>query len=278
MNDENNLSKIIIRKETEADFHETELMTMRAFWNIHRPGCSEHYLVHILRKSSDYLPEYSRVAELNGKIVGAIFYSKARVVEGEGQSAKVHEIITFGPLAVEPTLQNSGVGSLLLKETFEIVRKTGYPGIIIFGEPKYYPKVGFIQCSKFGIKDPQGNCFDAMMAYPLDEKKWSEVHGIFYESSDFEACEDENAIAEYEKDFPPYPKVKLADGFVQIFGGRIGRIKEVSGNEFTVAFWELEIKAKLTDNFTSEKPVTGDVVIFNWKRNGLSEITEVRKN
>ena len=35
---------IIIRKETQADYKQTEHMTMRAFWNIHGPGCNEHLL------------------------------------------------------------------------------------------------------------------------------------------------------------------------------------------------------------------------------------------
>ena len=69
---------IIIRKETKEDFYNTELMTMRAFWNIHGPGCNEHLMVNKLRSAEEYLPELSRVAELDGKIVGAIFYSKVK--------------------------------------------------------------------------------------------------------------------------------------------------------------------------------------------------------
>ena len=96
--------ELIIRKETPADYYDTEHMVMRAFWNIHDPGCNEHLLVHKLRTAEEYLPELSRVAELDGQIVGAIFYSKAKIVDGEN----VHEILTFGPLAVEPTCCNLG--------------------------------------------------------------------------------------------------------------------------------------------------------------------------
>ena len=93
------LNNIILRKETKEDYYNTEHMTMRAFWNLHGPGCNEHLLVHKLRESEDYIPELSRVAELDGKIVGAIFYSKAIVKDGDIE----HEVLTFGPLAVEPT-------------------------------------------------------------------------------------------------------------------------------------------------------------------------------
>ncbi len=46
------LKNIIIRKETQEEYYTTEFMTMRAFWNIHGPGCNEHLLVNgeILRR------------------------------------------------------------------------------------------------------------------------------------------------------------------------------------------------------------------------------------
>ena len=109
------MNKIIIRKETIEDYHKTEQMVMRAFWNIHVPGCNEHLLVHKLRESKDYLPKLSRVAELDGEIVGVIMYSKAKVVDGETE----HEVLTFGPLCVEPTLHNLHIGSQLLEETIQ---------------------------------------------------------------------------------------------------------------------------------------------------------------
>ena len=93
------MKNLIIRRETRKDYHNTELMTMRAFWNIHGPGCNEHLMVHKLRGADEYLPELSRIAELDGRIVGAIFYSEAKVVDGD----KVSKVLTFGPLSVEPT-------------------------------------------------------------------------------------------------------------------------------------------------------------------------------
>ena len=98
------MNNIIIRKETKDDYFNAEHMVLRANWNIHGPGCNEHYLVHLLRGADEYLPELSRVAEADGKIVGAIYYSKAKVVDGD----KEHEVLTFGPLAVEPTCFSMG--------------------------------------------------------------------------------------------------------------------------------------------------------------------------
>ena len=139
--------------ENKEDYKKTEYMVMRSFWNIHGPGCNEHLLVHKLREARCFLPELSRVAECDGKIVGVIMYSVAKVVDGDN----VHEVLTFGPLCVEPTLFNCGIGSMLLEATLPLARAAGYAGVVIFGEPEYYPKHGFVTCDKFGITTGDGS-------------------------------------------------------------------------------------------------------------------------
>lgn len=64
------LEKIEIRKEQKSDYRETEEMVREAFWNHYSPGCVEHYLVHVLRDSSVFLPELDLVAIADGRIVG----------------------------------------------------------------------------------------------------------------------------------------------------------------------------------------------------------------
>ena len=74
---------LIIRPERPEDHHQTEHITQKAFWNLHNPGCSEHLLVRKLRADPAYIPELSRVAELDGAIVGTIMYTRSKVVDGE---------------------------------------------------------------------------------------------------------------------------------------------------------------------------------------------------
>lgn len=266
------MKNIIIRKETEKDFYDTELMTMRAFWNIHGPGCNEHLLVHKMRNVKEYLPELSRVAEWNGKIVGAIFYSKAKVVDGD----KEYEVLTFGPLAVEPTCFSMGIGAKLLEETLGLAKEAGYKGIVICGEPAYYPKHGFTTCDHFGIIHPEGGNFDAFMAYPLNDG-FDEIHGYFYESPVFEACEDEKEICEFTKEFPYYKPLTLSCQWLH--KEKLGRISEVRKNTFIIRFWEQEIPAKLKGTFYEEDveklPVVGDYVTFWYNRDGDSVILSV---
>lgn len=264
------MNKIIIREERVEDYKETELMTMRANWNIHGPGCNEHLLVHKLRTSKDYLPELSRVAELDGKIVGVIMYSKAWVVDVD----KRHEIVTFGPLAVEPTVHSMGVGRLLLKETLELAKKAGYPGVCILGEPKYYPKHGFVTCDKFGITDGNGNNYDALMGYELNG--FNGIKGKLVEAEIFEQCEDEEEIAEFTKQFPYYKPLKLKCQWIH--EEKLGRICNVQKDNYTVQFWEKQIPAKLKGKFYKEGqkfPVVGDYVTFEYNPDGDSRILEL---
>lgn len=193
--------EVEIRKECSEDWYQTEKMTQNAFWNKHQQGCDEHYLVHKLRQSPDYLPELSRIAVKDGEVIGAILYSKSRVVDGE----KTYEIATFGPLCVSPKWQGCGVGEMLLKETMPLVAKAGYPGIVIFGEPDYYPRLGFQTCDKFGITTAAGKNFDAFMGIELIPGAMQEIHGKFYESEVFEKLAPAK-VEEHNRKFPPKEK------------------------------------------------------------------------
>lgn len=270
------MNNLIIRQETAADFKSVELLTMRAFWNIHEPGCNEHLLVRKIRQSQDYLPRISRVAELNGKVLGAIYYTKAKVVNDKTE----HEVITFGPLAVEPTLQNSGIGKALLEYTINLAKDAGYTGIIITGEPAYYPRLGFLTCDKFGITDAFGNNYDALMCLPLNKEKFSLIHGKFIESPIFTECDYNEELKQLEDEYPKYRKVKIKDGFLMILDKRLGVIEAVDGDIYYVKFWELTIPAKLSRDLknNSIRPEVGDDVLFLWKKNDISEITSVCKN
>lgn len=196
--------EIEIRMETTEDWHNVELMTQHAFWNKHHLGCDEHYLVHKLRQDKDYLPEISRIAVKDGDVIGCIMYSKARVVDGEN----THDIITFGPLCIEPKWQGSGVGELLLRETMKIAASIGYKGIVIFGEPDYYPRIGFKTCDNFNITTADGKNFDAFMGFELGKDSMKDIKGKFYESEAFNNLPKEE-VEEYNKNFPQLAKLRF---------------------------------------------------------------------
>lgn len=194
---------IEIRKELPQDYYETEAMTRRSFYNVYGPGCDEHLLVHKLRTHRDYLPELSRVALVDGKIAGTIMYFKC-VIHGEQEDVTV---ASFGPLCVDHKYKNCGIGGKLLEATIPLVKAAGFPGIVIFGEPYYYPKFGFQRGREFGITDMNGNTSDPFMGLELVEGGLHIPGGKFEESSVVAECTAE-ALAEFDKRFPAYKKIK----------------------------------------------------------------------
>ncbi|MCD2346716.1 GNAT family N-acetyltransferase [Clostridium guangxiense] len=200
LNDE----EIEVRMETTEDWYNVELMVQHAFWNKHHLGCDEHYLVHKLRQDKDYLPELSRIAVKDGEVIGCIMYSKAQVADG----TDIHKIITFGPLCVAPKWQGCGVGELLLRKTMKLAVNKGYKGIVIFGEPDYYPRIGFKTCDNFNITTADGKNFDAFMGFELAKGSMKHIKGKFFESQVFDNL-SEKEVEHYNKKFPQLQKLRF---------------------------------------------------------------------
>ena len=200
-----NQTPIVICDETPEDWDATELMTQHAFWNLHWPGCNEHLLVSNLRKSKEYIPELSKIAKIGNEVVGAILYSTAYVISPDG---KKYEVLTFGPLCVEPKYQSLGIGGKLLLATMEDARKAGYPAIIIFGEPYYYPRFGFKTCDHFGITAEDGTNADPFMGIELQPDALAPVTGKFYEADVF-GDRPQEEVDEYDNKFPTLQKYRL---------------------------------------------------------------------
>lgn len=182
---------IEIRKETQADYFETEAVVRRAFYNRHRPGCNEHLLVHKMRTHKDYLQEYSRVAVEDGHIIGLIMYAKSWII----YEGKAIEVVTFGPLCVDHKVKNKGIGKMLLEETIPLVKKGGYPAIVMFGEPYYYPKRGFKWGGDYGLTDLNGNAWDTFLAMELIPGSLNLPGGKFKESGVYEDLPDDELLA-----------------------------------------------------------------------------------
>jgi len=139
---------ITIRKEEPRDFRKVEELTRKAFWNLHSPGCDEHYLVHVMRSHEDFIAELDLVMESDGAVIGNIMYTRAKLVSDTGREKR---ILTFGPVSVAPEFQRKGLGKKLIEHSFNIARKLGHEMIVIFGNPANYMGLGFKSCRKFNI-------------------------------------------------------------------------------------------------------------------------------
>lgn len=188
---------ITIRPENESDYQAVENLTREAFWDLYQPGCVEHLFAHKLRKVQAFLAELDYVAERDHQIVGNIMYSKAKISDENGNE---HEVITFGPLSVLPSHQKEGVGSALIHHTKKLAAEMGYKAIVIFGNPAYYHRFGFVNAAKFGITTGDGENFEAFMALELYEGALEGIAGKFHEDLVFQI--DPVELAAFEAKFP----------------------------------------------------------------------------
>jgi predicted N-acetyltransferase YhbS len=195
---------ILIRLEEEKDYRNVEYMMREAFWNVYKPGCDEHLIVHNIRKVPAFVKELSFVTCDNDKITGSIIYSKAKVKNG----SKEFEVLCMGPLGVLPSYQRHGIGSLLMNHSIERARQLKYRGIIIYGNPEYYHRFGFVNAREYGIQTSSGENFEAFMALELYADALNVISGKFYEDEVFQVRKDE--LEMFEKEFP-YKEKRVTD-------------------------------------------------------------------
>ncbi len=195
----------LISATKQVQYFATENLTREAFWNVYKPGCDEHLILHQLRKSRAYIPELDLVALLKDEIIGHIISTKARVVD-PGQ--KESEVLCVGPFSVSAKYRKRGVGSELMQHSIAKSRQLGYRGMILFGDPGYYQRFGFSNAMEFGITTKKGQNFEAFMAMELQKNGLRDIKGKFFEDEAF-TVNNEHLLA-FEKKFPHKEK-KVTD-------------------------------------------------------------------
>jgi putative acetyltransferase len=188
---------LIIRNEKKEDYRNVEQLIREAFWNLYAPGCNEHFILHNLRNSNDFITELDFVAERERQIVGQIAYSRGVIKCKQGEGKKV---ISFGPVSVLPAFQRRGIGSALIIHTINLARDMGYPAICIYGDPRYYSRFGFRCAEKYEIKTADDKFAVALQVLELKQGVLNNMSGKFIESVAFAV--DETEFAQYDATFP----------------------------------------------------------------------------
>ncbi len=199
---------IIIRNTNEKDYKITVNLTREAFWDIYKPGCDEHLVLHKMRKVPAFVNELDFIALTDEKVIGNIVYTIAKVVNDKEEFT----VLCMGPLAVLPEYQNKGVGGMLLKHSIEKAKEMGFKAVIIYGNPDYYHRFGFVDSKEFNIQTSTGDNFDAFMTLELYNGALKGVFGKFYEDNVFQTDKEETEL--FEKEFP-YKEKHVTD--TQIF-------------------------------------------------------------
>lgn len=199
------IADIALRPEKPADHRAVEHLTREAFWNVYKPGCDEHYLLHLLRGSSGYLPDLHLLAVKGADIVGNIVYSRAYVVDKRGDRTPV---LCMGPIGVLRAFQRQGIGSLLIRRSLDLAREKGERAVILFGDPAFYHRFGFRNAKAYQITTADGQNLDPFMALPLYEGALDGVQGCFMEDKAFHSI-DPDALKRFDAGFPLKVELKL---------------------------------------------------------------------
>ena len=197
----------MIRLETPNDYRKVENLTREAFWNVYRPGCMEHYVLHCYRDREDFVPELDFVMEKDGEIIGHVMYVRAKIQADDGREIP---IMTFGPISIAPEYKRKGYGKALLDYSMEKAKKMGVGALCMEGNIDFYGKSGFVVASTKGIHyyaEPREEEVPYFLLKELKEGFLDGMTGVYHTPEGYFV--DEKAVEKFDADFPSKEKLKL---------------------------------------------------------------------
>ncbi len=224
-----------IRLEETKDYREVENLTREAFWNVYRPGCTEHYVLNQYRTNPDFIPELDFVMEDSDKIIGHVMFSKAEIMLDDGMP---YPSWTFGPISIHPDYKRKGYGLKLLQYALEAAKEMGIGLLQMEGNIEFYKHAGFDLASKMKIhyhaepmeqREQSDACIDSaesrqrstegqpresevpfFLAQELIPGYWGNREGTYCPPKGyFVADENPEAFEAYEATFPQKEKLRL---------------------------------------------------------------------
>ena len=201
---------IVICRETEKDYRTVENLVRESFWNVYRPGCYEHYVLHCLRNDPAFVPELDLVMEKDGIIIGQNMFMRAVIRADDDRDIP---IMTMGPICIAPELKRQGYGKCLLDASLERAASLGCGALCFEGNILFYGKSGFRYASEYGIRyhdlpaDADASFF---LCRELIPGYLNGITGVYGPPEGYFAAEkDPEAFESFDAQFPPKEKLKL---------------------------------------------------------------------
>ena len=202
-----NKNDIIIRLEKPEERRQVENLIRESFWNVYRPGCSEHYVIHVLRNDPAFVGELNFVMEQGGRIIGQNMFMKT-VIEADGGGTV--PVLTMGPICITPELKRRGYGKTLLDYSLQKATELGFGAVLFEGNIGFYGKSGFDYASKFGIRYhdlPEDADASFFLCKELKPGYLDGVTGVYQTPRGYYV--DASEVEKFDADFPPKVKLKL---------------------------------------------------------------------
>lgn len=202
-----NKNDYIIRLENKNEHREVENLVRESFWNVYRPGCTEHYVLHQLRNDPAFVPELDFVMEKDGKLIGQNMFMRASITADDGRNIP---IMTMGPICISPEFKRKGYGKKLLDYSLEKAAELGAGALCFEGNIDFYGKSGFTYAREFGIRYhglPEDADDSFFLCKELKTGYLDGITGVYAPPQGYFV--DEAETEEFDKLFPPKEKLKL---------------------------------------------------------------------
>ena len=208
-----NKNDYTIRLEEKKDYRAVENLVRESFWNVYKPGCSEHYAIHVLRDDPAFIPELDFVMEQDGRLIGQNMFMKTIIEADDGRTI---DVLTMGPIGILPELKRKGYGKALLDYSLEKARSMGFGAVLFEGNIDFYSHCGFTFAREFGIRyhdlseDADSSFF---LCRELIPGYLEGITGVYQTPQGYYVKDEE--VDEFDKGFPAKEKLKLPG---QLFG------------------------------------------------------------
>ena len=202
-----NKNDYTIRLERYEDYIEVENLVRESFWNVYRPGCSEHYVIHVLRDDPAFVKELDFVMEQDGRLIGQNMFMKTLIDADDGRKIPV---LTMGPICITPELKRKGYGKKLLDYSLQKAAEQGFAAVLFEGNIDFYGKSGFNFASRFGIRYhdlPEDADASFFLCKELIPGYLDGISGIYQTPQGYYV--DDCDVEQFDKAFPPKEKLKL---------------------------------------------------------------------
>ncbi|MBQ1712583.1 MAG: N-acetyltransferase, partial [Firmicutes bacterium] len=200
-------NNITIRLESKEEYREVEDLIRESFWNVYRPGCSEHYVIHVLREDPAFIKELDLVMEQNGRLIGQNMFMRTVINSDDGTDI---DVLTMGPICITPELKRKGYGKLLLDYSLKKATELGFGAVLFEGNIDFYGKSGFDYARKFGIRYhdlPEGADDSFFLCKELIPGYLDGITGVYQTPQGYYV--DDEDVEAFDRGFPPKQKLKL---------------------------------------------------------------------
>ena len=198
---------VIIRPETEKDYRAVETIVREAFWNVYRPGCLEHYVIHVLRDDPAFVKELDFVMEQDGQLIGQNMFMITRIDADDGRTI---DVLTMGPIGIAPAKKRQGYGKMLLDYSLEKAREMGFGAVLFEGNIGFYGHSGFDYARNFGIRYhdlEEGEDDSFFLCRELIPGCLDDVTGVYQTPAGYYVDPDDAEV--FDATFPKKEKLKL---------------------------------------------------------------------